>query len=280
MSTNATPQAGRRVATLKRPTSTLCVRMGDLQPVITAWCEQSGQELHGVLKGLVHELSGRPEHFEHVKQSQSEARLRISIGPEAEGFLQWCRSQGLAQSAAIRLMLVSRLREWIMRSPQDRSAANRLNVKATDEETGFTVKVGVADRIDETDRIRLRLSRSEMQALKTLAATHGVNATKLATQVLRAYMLQGAVLSPKEQVDLGAINLSLMRIGGNLNQIARHINTAAQASTVSVGGQEGAEASALEVEIRACIEAVQSQVKEASKALDLSRQRWRIEVQS
>lgn len=129
----------------------------------------------------------------------------------------------------------------------------------------------------EPSRLRIRLRPSELESLTKLAENRYLSTQRLVAQILRAFLLKTAVFTQQESVDLGAINLSLMRIGTNLNQIARQLN-AVVASQGHLPEAETTQYQALQLEIRRCVSQLDEQVRTCAHALQLSRERWRIEL--
>jgi len=260
----------------------ICVRLGDLHPLFEAWCAAVGSTPAEMLKQLVSEVTAGNRIPVGAQSSVGEitggyGRIRVSVGEQREAYQAWCQSMGLPQSAALRWLVATKLAAWIASQAQGNGGLNDRDAASSQEMPPVVPCVGAVDQVYERDRLRLRLSHSEMQSLKTLAAIRNVNASRLATQVVRAYMLQASVLSPQTEVDLGAINLSLMRIGANLNQIAKHLNANVGAGTDEPRSDFSA---AMADEVTRSVQMIQEHVKAVAKTLDVSRQRWRIEVRA
>lgn len=265
------PSKGKTVASI-------CVRLGDLHPLFEAWCAAVGSTPAEMLKQLVGGVcAGERIQVDAQSSVGVHGRIRVSVGDHREAYQAWCQSMGLPQSAALRWLVATELATWIASQAQANGGLNGPDEASSQEMPPVVPCVGAVDQVHERDRLRLRLSQSEMQSLKTLAALRNVNASRLATQVVRAYMLQASVLSPQTEVDLGAINLSLMRIGANLNQIAKHLNANVGAGTDEPRSDLSA---AMADEVTRSVQMIQEHVKAVAKTLDVSRQRWRIEVRA
>lgn len=251
------------------------IRLGALQAVFEASCAASDTSPGDAIRELIAQVMQSP-------QSQSDwatwvrsvqpahaagdgARMRLSVGAAKEPFLQWCKEQGLSVSAALRLLLARRLADRITAKGLVNDPGGRYAATAHESLPQTLVHAGQTEATHDKHRLRLRLKPSEMSAITALAEQRGLSAQAMVRKVVRAYLLQAAVFSHREVVDLGAINLALMRIGTNLNQMVRHLNAHPHAQPV-------------QLEIRQCIEQINAHVKDCAQALALSRERWRIEI--
>lgn len=80
-----------------------------------------------------------------------------------------------------------------------------------------------------SDKITVRFRRSERTAIADAAAARGMTRTSWITALVRARLGLGLPLSGGEEEALRAIARELHRVGGNLNQIARSAQLAAEA---------------------------------------------------
>jgi len=72
--------------------------------------------------------------------------------------------------------------------------------------------------------IKLRMTKSEMEAIRKLAAVRGQTRQALIVSAVREFLLNKSQIDPKEYRLISDSTLSLNRIGVNLNQIARVLN--------------------------------------------------------
>ncbi|MGX8882097.1 plasmid mobilization relaxosome protein MobC [Methylovorus sp. SPW-M1] len=73
-------------------------------------------------------------------------------------------------------------------------------------------------------RLELRLSASEYEATKVLADVTGANVNRYVANLLRSHLTQAPQFHQRELDAVTQSNAQLMKIGSNLNQIARAIN--------------------------------------------------------
>ena len=85
-----------------------------------------------------------------------------------------------------------------------------------------TIQVEIGDT---QPRIRMRLRTDEIEACDTIAAHYGYkNKQAWIVQLIRSAVLHQPFVSPTELGALAASDQQLIRIGNNLNQIAKAIN--------------------------------------------------------
>ncbi|MDF7675978.1 plasmid mobilization relaxosome protein MobC [Neisseriaceae bacterium ESL0693] len=77
---------------------------------------------------------------------------------------------------------------------------------------------------EERYRLELKLSPAMYHYLKTVAAQQYMTPNAVAVNILNSYRDQHPTLSDKEAEALYQSNYQLLRIGRNLNQIARQLN--------------------------------------------------------
>ena len=126
---------------------------------------------------------------------------------------------------------------------------------------GYFAAVGTTDKGQL--RVELRPTATEFEALKDKAKAAGhATVQDLMVAVLRAFLTQSPVLTPEVIASLEQANLSLVRIGANLNQLAKWANSGSMANSIDV--------SALEETMRA----LKQHTQEISAALNEARGRW------
>lgn len=83
---------------------------------------------------------------------------------------------------------------------------------------------------DLPERIEVRLQSSDLKDLKQRAIQSNMTANRYLTMLFQAHKQQTPVLSTKEIEALYQSNAQLLRIGRNLNQIAKALNSGSQTS--------------------------------------------------
>ncbi len=254
----------------------ICIRLGSLFGVFKAQCARQGVSINDEIRGMITRVLTHPDLL--LKTSDEDERIRVSLGPFKLEFTQWCKSRGLSSSAALRMLIAQTLEQRILSDAQpDLFQSDQTRNEPKVGSRSGQVVMGVQELEDESSRMRLRLKPSELEAVSQLAEQRRVSPQRLTMQVLRAFLLKTAAFSHQEVVDMGAVNLSLMRIGTNLNQIAKQLNAHA-AGQSRPGDSAYADFEALNQEIRQCVAKLDSHVKSCAHALALSRERWRIEL--
>lgn len=255
----------------------ICIRLGSLCGVLKALCIQQDVSLNDEIRDMVAAVLAKPDAL-NLQVMDDDDRIRVNLGALRADFAQWCKSHGLTEKAGLRWVVAQKFEQLIGSLKND----PQRQIPSAPAEIGLISPpgqaiVGIQEEAHEPSRLRLRLKASELEAVTRLAEQRRVSPQRLVTQLLRAFLLKSAVFSEQETVDMGAVNLSLMRIGNNLNQIAKQLN--AQAASTSRPG-EGAysEFEATHLEIRQCLAQLDSHVKTCANALALSRERWRIEL--
>lgn len=90
--------------------------------------------------------------------------------------------------------------------------------------------------------LRTRLSTGDLNRLKAEATARGLTQAKLARQILAAHLTQQRLAAPQRHGPTDYLLRQLLRIGNNLNQLARQANT----GLVTVSADE----------LRQCLDAV------------------------
>lgn len=248
-------------------TMSLCARLGDLHPVFEVWCAHRNLTPAEAIKDFVAQVIGEPTRFSLSESAQE--RIRISLDKQQHiEFANWCDLQSLPKSAAVRLLVAGNLRQWVQSQEQTQHRDNATQKKST---LRVIPVVGQLEDRRARERLRLSLSQSEMDALQAVAQEQGLTPSKLTGHLVRAYLLNASLISKQEQIDLGAVNSALLRIGNNLNQIVRRLNANSE------NGNDELPPSLIQ-ELRGCVQALQSHVKSSAQALETSRQRWRLEL--
>lgn len=126
------------------------------------------------------------------------------------------------------------------------------------------------DREDAVSKVKIQLSLkpSELEALKVVAKKKGKTRQKFIIELLRAYLANEAQFSQKEVDALIDSNHELRKIGINLNQIARSINSDKKANQFT--GKQYAEVLTLKNDLTLSIK---NNLENVTRLLDGSRAR-------
>jgi len=257
----------------KAPT---CIRLGDLSSVFRLHCFEKGVSAQDEIRDLISRALARP-HDLALQRPFKDDRLRVALGPRKPEFEQWCKSHGVTASTAVKILIGQALMEDIQDAQKRFSGTHQTEGHEAAARAPGKVVQGMQDSEHHASRLRIRLRHSELHSLGLLAEKRRLSTQRLVTQVLRAFLLKAAVFTRQESVDLGAINLSLMRIGNNLNQIARRVNVSA-AIRDNPAEENPDDLIVLKSEIRRCMAEIDRHVQECAHALQISRERWRIEI--
>nr|WP_314121566.1 plasmid mobilization relaxosome protein MobC [uncultured Brevundimonas sp.] len=111
----------------------------------------------------------------------------------------------------------------------------------------------------QTGRLALRLTPVDLAALEVEAASRGQSRTQWAVALIRARLHRRPQLSRSEALAVIEVQRELRRIGVNINQIARALNTAVMEGTVL--DLEVAQLGAFADEIRAHLSGVRDAVE-------------------
>jgi hypothetical protein len=231
------------------------VHLGEIHELFQVWCDDQGIRISDALKAMVVEVV-QDDQFK-FKEPQTSATIRIRLAKLHAPFALWCEKHNQTPGAALRELVKQKLLQQI-----DAGLKLPLIVPENFSAGHMTALVGISEMAHV--RVELRLTQSEAEAITKLAEKGHASAPKLIRKLVRAYLLKAAIFSTQETTDLGAINLALMRIGNNLNQIARKLHSE---TTAHVDHQE----------IHDCMTQIDAHVKTCAQALELSRERWRIE---
>ncbi|WP_066570505.1 plasmid mobilization relaxosome protein MobC [Snodgrassella sp. CFCC 13594] len=130
---------------------------------------------------------------------------------------------------------VSSLKEMAMQRFGKNSVsllAKTLLLAQLDTQAGNNIPTSVDDLDTEADKYRLevRLLSQDYQYIRTAAQQQSMSANAFVVSILRHYINGHPTLSDKEAEALYQSNYQLLRIGRNLNQIARQLNAGESAS--------------------------------------------------
>jgi hypothetical protein len=143
-------------------------------------------------------------------------------GALAQRFTAFARTRG-GKSVVVRQMLEREL------NPSAGAPTSGSTVpRAAAGGAASPVVPAVAAALGPSQKITMRLAKSEMALLGQAAAARGMTRTQWAASLMRARLGRGIPQTADERHALRAVARELHRIGTNVNQIARAVNTDAR----------------------------------------------------
>lgn len=150
----------------------------------------------------------------------------------------YCRAQKRTSSAMTRLVISHLLNKHVSNNNSDGQGLEQ------EEQPDYT-----------RARMEVRLTHSELKAVKAIAPEAGASPNCWVANLVRAYILRKPQLGMEELAVIAESNARLLAIGRNLNQIARALNRGDTDVQLSV------EQSALAEEITAHVKAVSAVIR-------------------
>ncbi|WP_066570510.1 plasmid mobilization relaxosome protein MobC [Snodgrassella sp. CFCC 13594] len=108
--------------------------------------------------------------------------------------------------------------------------ASVTSIKVSEDEEGEPTATTDSDDDDSKYRLEVRLLPQDYKYIRMAAQLQSMSANAFAVSILRHYIDGHPTLSDKEAEALYQSNYQLLRIGRNLNQIARQLNAGESAS--------------------------------------------------
>lgn len=239
----------------------LSANLGDLHPLFRVVSELRQETPTESLRALIRATITQETPSTHKVKHE---RIRFAAGDLHDPFRALCKKHSVAPS----IMLKTIVLEELMRLLQKEEQQNFEHLSQNPSPFEAHAHAGVTDH--KRHRVGLRLSDSELTQLQHLAQHRGTSIQRLIVQIIRAFLLNTHAFSAQESAELGAINLSLMRIGSNLNQVAKHLNASKETPVDGITSND----------IATCVKQINAHVQDCSKSLQLSRERWRIELRT
>lgn len=132
--------------------------------------------------------------------------LAVDLGELKEPWKDWCTSQGMTPSEAVRRLLLGAM-------------------KSTAKEEGAApVRQARAMRNGSRKRFEISLFQPEYQDVADIAQREGMTIARLFRSVIRHLTTGQAQFSLAELEALTVSNRAMIALGRNVNQIARHMN--------------------------------------------------------
>lgn len=133
------------------------------------------------------------------------ARLAVELGALKPHWEAHCRREGVSASDAVRQLV-----------------ADALSATCGDD-TGSSYPASLDD-VGPRQRIEIRLTRGELDALRVLADAAGLSVNRWIVAMIRVHLTGEPQLGEHEVAVLAESNYQLASIGRNLNQVARVLN--------------------------------------------------------
>ena len=231
------------------------IDLGELDPHFERYAAGQGMEVARAL-ALLFSLFVRGQLS--VTKGGGEGRKFRSISLESAAekarAQEMAASQNLSLGRAIRLLALDQMLEH-------GTCDGAKPLRGSPTPGGFLTVVGSVD--NSRVRIELRPTRSMLDALTEKASEEGYGTVQeLVIAVLRSFLTHSPVIDPDTAAAMGRANLSLVRIGTNLNQMTRVLNG---------GGILSASDLSNFIETMTAIEA---HTREIATALSMARGRW------
>jgi Bacterial mobilisation protein (MobC) len=236
------------------------IDLGELDPHFERYAARHGLDVGHALSHLLTLFLKGDIHVPKLSSSGRKVRV-IGLASDSE------KTHAQALAAACNLSLGRAIRllalEEMFAASDDRRGQIQSKVSAPG---GYVAVVGAVD--NSHARLELRPTSSELGALTTRAKAGGFGTVQdMVLAVLRAFLTRSPVIEPDTVAALGRTNLSLVRIGTNLNQMARALNG---------GGVLGA---AELKQFSESIAAIEAHTHDIAAALSNARGRWCLEAQ-
>lgn len=239
----------------------LSANLGDLHPLFKVVSELRQKTPTESLRALISAII--TQETPSIHQIKHE-RFRFSAGDLYDPFKALCKHHDVSPSVVLKALVL----EELVRLLQKEDPSHLEHPSQSSSTFDAHAHVGVTDH--KRHRVGLRVSDSELTQLQHLAQHRGTSVQRLIVQIIRAFLLNTHAFSAQESAELGAINLSLMRIGSNLNQIAKRLNASKETPVDGITLND----------IATCVQQINVHVQDCSKSLQLSRERWRIELRN
>lgn len=145
-------------------------------------------------------------------------KLDVRLGDLKEPWTAYCEARQIKPGKAVRLA-ITRLLEADQK-------ARGLEPTTTVAAPLANITYRVVPAIEDKRRIEIRLTESEYAAAELRATSEGFSSLNLwIASAVRAALTNAPQFGQAEIEALGESNLQLLKIGRNLNQIAKHLNT-------------------------------------------------------
>lgn len=239
----------------------LSANLGDLQPVLRVMSELRQETPPESLRALISANITRATPSIHKIKHE---RVRFVAADLHDPFKALCKHHDVSPSVMLKALVI----EELVRLLQKEDNQHLEHPSQSSSTFDVHAHVGVTDH--KRHRVGLRVSDGELTQLQHLAQQRDTSVQRLIVQIIRAFLLKTNAFSPQEGAELGAINLSLMRIDRDLNQITKRLNASKEAPVDVITLKD----------ISTCVQQINVQVQDCSKSLQLSRERWRIELRT
>ena len=237
----------------------LSVNLRDLHPLFRVMSELRQETPPESLRALISAIITQATPSIHKITHE---RFRFSAGDLYDPFKALCKHHDVSPSVMLKALVL----EELVRLLQKEDNQHLEHPSQSSSTFDVHAHVGVTDH--KRHRVGLRVSDSELTQLQHLAQQRDTSVQRLIVQIIRAFLLKTNVFSTQEGTELGAINSSLMRIGRDLNQITKRLNANKETPVDGITLND----------IATCVQQINVHVQDCSKSLQLSRERWRIEL--
>lgn len=141
-------------------------------------------------------------------EKKRDTRITVDLLENKQAWLDYCEARGTTPSAAFRQIVQSLLTK--------QSDPPALAVAADEPEKA-------------TVRKKISLTPSEAAHVEAVAQAEGFSSTRWIVALIRSRLTQAPQFGQQELEALAQSNLQLLKIGRNLNQVAKALNTSPEA---------------------------------------------------
>ncbi|WP_062791449.1 plasmid mobilization relaxosome protein MobC [Aquitalea pelogenes] len=177
-------------------------------------------------------------------EKKRDTRITVDLLENKQAWLDYCEARGTTPSAAFRQIVQSLLNKQ-------------------GEPPALAVASGEPEKA--TVRKKISLTPSEAAHVEAVAHAEGFSSTKWIVGLIRSRLTHTPQFGQQELETLSESNLQLLKIGSNLNQIARALNTSPEAHR------------AVKIEAIEKLDGwIRNHAKTVSEAMAANVHRWRI----
>ena len=183
-------------------------------------------------------------------EKKRQTRISVDLLNYKESWINWCKENKQTPSEAFR--------QIVARITQQKNDASQFKTTEKQQDNTQTQE-------QPYKRIQIALTAKELEELEMLAKKEGFSVSKWVVALVRAQLNAAPQFGQKELEVLAQSNLQLLKIGNNLNQIAKALNA-------SFSKNKGV----YKVEIIEKLDAfIKEHAKRVSGAMQSNIQKWR-----
>lgn len=207
------------------------VDLAELTQMFELLCARAGLSVSQALLSLAQSSLKNPESIRtkglrELGGKRYRPHLVYSNAQERQDFQRLAAEKKVAEATLVRHLVGQELvRRWeqFLDGGETFLSSEQGYLVAAEE-----AKPKIGQRGGKTKPLQIQLNASEIAQLDKVTNASGFRSVnQAAVQIIRAFILKTPVLGQNEMTQIGQLNLSLLRIGNNLNQISRALNARA-----------------------------------------------------